>query len=133
MTAFGPSTVHGRADEYTPPAPPPILPPDDNPGLIGGAAHLMPMDIDTSETAASGGDTADSLKQTWRQLISPAIPQDELPSLIEAIFSDRKTINMVGPLQESDAQAFIDAIDGVRHHVLDFRGIGLLTSPTFCC
>jgi len=62
----------------------------------------------------------DSPKQTWQQLIDRTTPQDELPLLIETIFSDRKTIKMVGPLQESDAQAFIDVIDGVRHHVPDF-------------
>jgi len=58
----------------------------------------------------------DSHKQAWQQLINRTIPQDELPSLIEAVFSDRKVINMVDLLQESHAQAFIDVIDGVRHH-----------------
>ena len=63
--------------------------------------------------------TADSHEQPWQLLIDPTIPQDELPSLIEAIFSDRKAADMVDPLQESDAQAIIDVIDEVRHQVPD--------------
>ena len=62
--------------------------------------------------------------RAWQRLISCAVPQDELPSLIELIFSDKKTVNMVDRLQESDAQAFIDVIDGVRHRILCFRGRG---------
>ena len=126
------STVHGQTDEYNPPAPPPVLSPDDNPGPIEGAAHLMLMDIDTVGTTVSGGGAppsdanglpdpptaTDPHKQAWQQLISPTTPQDELPSLIETIFSDRKTMDMANPLRASDAQVFIDVIDGVRHHVL---------------
>ena len=63
-----------------------------------------------------------SYEQAWQQLIRSTIPQDELPSLIKAIFSDSKTTEMVKRLQGSDAQAFIDTIDQVRHHVLRFRG-----------
>ena len=62
----------------------------------------------------------DSHEQAWQRLISRTTPQDELPSLIETIFSSRKTINMVDPLQDSDAQAFIDVIDEVRHHIPGF-------------
>ena len=62
----------------------------------------------------------DSHKQAWRQLISRIIPQDELPPLIETIFSDRKAINMADRLQASDAQALIDVMDRVRHHVSYF-------------
>ena len=62
----------------------------------------------------------ESHKQAWQQLINRTISQDELPSLIETIFSDRKATSMVDPLQESDAQAFIDVIDGVCHHAPDF-------------
>lgn len=58
-----------------------------------------------------------SYKQAWQQLISRTIPQDELPSLIETVFSDRKAIKTVDPLQSSDAQALIDVIDRVCHHV----------------
>ena len=59
----------------------------------------------------------DSHKQAWQKLISRTTPQDELPSLIETIFSDSKAIKTADPLQKTDAQAFIDVVDGVRHHV----------------
>ena len=61
----------------------------------------------------------DSHEQKWQRLISGAAPQDELPSLIETIFSN-KTTNIVDRLQESNAQAFINVIDGVRHQTLYF-------------
>lgn len=61
---------------------------------------------------------AKSREQAWQRLIGSAVPQDELPSLIETIFSDRKAAEMVDRLQGSEAQAFIDVIDGVRHHAL---------------
>ena len=69
----------------------------------------------------------DSHKQALQQLISRTIPQDELPSLIETIFSDKKAIKTADPLQKSDAQAFIDVIDRVRHYVPYFEElVGLL-------
>ena len=70
-----------------------------------------------------------SHEQAWRRLISRAVPHDELPSLIQTIFSDRKTVEMVDYLQGGDTQAFIDVIDEVRHHIFRLRGIGSL--PTF--
>lgn len=54
--------------------------------------------------------------EALQQFISRAVPQDELPSLIRTIFSDEKTTNMADCLRKSDAQAFINAIDGVCHH-----------------
>lgn len=59
----------------------------------------------------------DSHEQAWQRLISGTIPRDELPSLIEGIFSGRKT-DMVDRLGGRDAQAFIDIMDEVRHHSL---------------
>jgi len=76
----------------------------------------------------------DSHKQAWQQLISRTISQDELPSLIQAIFSNRKAINMVDPLRESDAQVLIDVIDRVRHHALisgEFVSSLHVRSPAF--
>ena len=46
--------VHGQSNKYSSPAPP-ILSPDDNLGLLEGAVHLMPMDIDTSGIVMSAG------------------------------------------------------------------------------
>jgi len=56
----------------------------------------------------------DSHEQAWQNLINRTTPQDELPSLIETVFSGRKTTDMVDSLQGRDAQAFIDVIDKVR-------------------
>lgn len=63
-------------------------------------------------------------------MISHAVPQGELPSLIEAIFSDEETINMVECLQGNDAQAFIDVIDEVRYRALSPKnGLIYITQP----
>ena len=70
----------------------------------------------------------DPHERAWQRLINCAVPQDELPSLIELIFSDKKTADMVDHLQGSDVQAFIDVIDEVRHSTLCFRGIDRFTS-----
>ena len=58
-------------------------------------------------------DTPDSGEQTLQRLLSGGIPQAELVSSIEAIFSSRRVIDMVGLLQGNDAQVFIDAVDEV--------------------
>ena len=64
----------------------------------------------------------DSHKQAWQRLISHTIPHDELPSLIEAIFSDREAVKSGECLQENDAQAFINILDEARYHILYLRG-----------
>lgn len=60
----------------------------------------------------------DSYEQAWKRLISRAVPRNELPALIEVIFSGRKTSNIVDRLREGDAQAFVDVVDEVRHHAV---------------
>lgn len=67
----------------------------------------------------SGGRASLLPPRPLQQLISRTVPKDELPSFIEAIFSDEKTTSMVDCLRKSDAQVFIDVIDGVCHHVLN--------------
>ena len=57
--------------------------------------------------------SVDSHEQAWRRLIDHPVPQDELSSLIETIFLDRKTAKAVDRLQGSDVQVFIDVIYGV--------------------
>ena len=59
----------------------------------------------------------DSRDQTLQLLISRAVPQNELASLIETIFSN-KVADVVGRLQGSDAQTFIDVIDEVWRYAL---------------
>ena len=83
----------------------------------GGAPSLHTNDLSDPSIPV------DPHERAWQRLISCAVPQDELPSLIESIFSDKKTADMVDRLQGSDVQAFIDVIDGVRHCNLCFRRI----------
>jgi len=64
----------------------------------------------------------DPQERAWQRLITRAVPHDELPSLIETIFSGRQS-NVVDRLSGSDAQASIDVMDEVRHHVHSFRGM----------
>lgn len=54
-----------------------------------------------------------SSEQALQRLISGDIPQDELISSIVAVFSIKEAIDMVGDLQSSDAQAFIDVVNEV--------------------
>ena len=58
--------------------------------------------------------TVDLHRQALERLIGPAIPQDELPSVIEAAFSGGRTADVVDHLRGDDAQTFVDVIDGVR-------------------
>jgi hypothetical protein len=68
----------------------------------------------------------DSYHQAWQRLISGAVPQDELASLIETILSSEKVTEMVDRLQGSDVQTFIDALAAVRHHALPPPENGLI-------
>jgi len=47
-------------------------------------------------------------------LIGRAFSPDELPSLIEAIFSSKEEHDMIHGLLGADAQTFIDIIDEAR-------------------
>jgi hypothetical protein len=60
----------------------------------------------------------DSYDQAWQRLISGAVPQDELASLIETIFSSEKATDVADSLKGNDVQTFIDVLDGVWHHAL---------------
>ena len=74
-------------------------------------------------------------EQAWQSLINRTAPRDELPSLIETIFSGRKTTDMVDSLQQSDAQTFIDMIDEVHNYALySEEGVDSHQIPpfTFC-
>ena len=60
----------------------------------------------------------DSNKEALQRLVSRDVPQDELPSVIEAVISNAKAADIVKCLQESDAQTFIDVMDEARHHAI---------------
>ena len=57
----------------------------------------------------------DSHDQTLQRLVSRAVSQNELASLVETVFSNKKVTDTVDRLQGSDIQTFIDVIDEVRH------------------
>jgi len=58
----------------------------------------------------------DSQERAWQRLITRAVPRDELPSLIETVLSGRKT-DVADRIRGSNAQAFVDVLDEVRHHI----------------
>ena len=67
---------------------------------------------------------SDSGKQALQHLISRAVPEGELISLIEKIFSSGKVSDIVGCLGGDDAQTFIDSMDEVRPHVSHLPEMG---------
>ena len=47
------------------------------------------------------------------RLVSGAVPQIEIPSVIETIVTNTKAAAIVETLQGNDAQTFIDVVDAV--------------------
>jgi hypothetical protein len=62
--------------------------------------------------------TPDPYDRAWERLISSVVPQNELASLLDTIFSNDKVANTVRSLQGNEVQTFIDVIDTVCHHAL---------------
>ena len=62
--------------------------------------------------------TPHSPDQSWQRLISNTVPQDELASLAEAVFSGENVADLVDSLQREHVQTFIDVIDTVQYHSL---------------
>ena len=56
--------------------------------------------------------------QALQHLINRTVPQSELASLIETIFSNKKVADVVDYFQGADAQTFIDVIDEVWRRTL---------------
>jgi len=82
-----------------------------------GDAPLPPSspDLDSTRHLPDPSTAVDPQERAWQRLITRTVQPGELPSLIETIFSGRKS-NVVGRLRGSDAQAFIDIMDEVRRH-----------------
>ena len=74
-----------------------------------GRAVVTPTDDDLEESAC-------------RRLISRAFSPQELPSLIEGIFTKKDEVKMIGSLDRVAAQSFIDVVHEVRHAALHLRG-----------
>ena len=80
---------------------------------------LPSLDLDPTQYLPDPSIAIDSKEQALRRLITRAVPRDEFPSLIETVFPGKKA-DVVDRLSGSDAQAFIDVMDEVRHHTLYF-------------
>ena len=60
--------------------------------------------------------TLDSWEQALQRLIDGALPRYELATVIDSIYSSQEATDIVGRLQERDAQTFIDVIHEVCDH-----------------
>ena len=69
--------------------------------------------------------------QAWQRLISNAVPQDELASLIETVFSKENAPDLVDSLQREHVQTFVNVIDAVRDHALRSPKDGSTDSTQF--
>ena len=67
----------------------------------------------------------------WKRLISYPLSTHERISLIPSIFSDNKEVEAVEHLSGSDAQAFIDLVDGVSACTLSPEGRLAESHPSF--
>ena len=136
-----------QSDEPSPLAPVRSLFLDRNFGLIEDAVPHVPISSGfISSGPTDGGDirlpllqgdtnrlskpppVLDHDKQALRHLLSSAVSQDELPSVIETIISNAKAANTAGSFRGSDAQTFIDIIDEASYHItpsLRNQSIGL--------
>ncbi|KAF9780778.1 kinase-like domain-containing protein [Thelephora terrestris] len=63
------------------------------------------------ETSSASQTGPPNTEAALRRLVGGAVPQDELPSVIEMVVSNLKAANIVQILQGSDAQTFIDVVD----------------------
>ena len=87
----------------------------DSVGENGIPLPLPPRDADNASEPPL---VLDSDKQAMRRLLSRAVPQDELPSVIETIISKPKSADIAGSLRGGDAQTFIDIIDEASYHTI---------------
>ena len=96
----------------------------------GGTSVLLPLPrLDPEQHPSNPFDPSTPIdyEQAWQRLTCHPVPQDELPSLIKTIFSDKRGADMVTRLSGDDAPAFLDIIDEVRLHSRCFQGVGWLT------
>ena len=83
---------------------------------------------ETSSTSQAVLPYSTDPESALRRLVDDAVPQDELPFLIEMVVSNLKAVNIVRSLQGSDAQTFIDVIDQACDTPSSLKMGSLLTS-----
>ena len=89
-----------------------------NKGSFGDGFPPLPLSPGDTNHPPEPPLVSDPDKQALQRLVSRAVPQDELPSVIGSIFSNMKTTDIVGSLQQSGAQRFIDVIDQACYHAV---------------
>ena len=94
---------------------------------MGKSGSSFPLLLGDTNDPSERSPIPDSDGRALRHLVSCAVPQEELPSVIETVLSNVKAIDVVRRLQGSDAQPFIDMIDEVCHHAILSRRISSLT------
>ena len=78
----------------------------------------LPLPSGDTNNPSEPAPILDSDRQALERLVSHAVPQGELPSVIETIVSSMRAADIVECLRESDAQTFIDVTDEARHQVI---------------
>ena len=97
-----------RTDESSPTAPTPGSFLNGSSGLVRDAASSF---------------ISDPGKRALQRLVSHAVPQGELPTVVETIVSNMKAADIVECVEEGNAQAFIDAMDQACCHPIPSLGI----------
>ena len=77
---------------------------------------LAVSDTDPNPASGSMPTAASSHEQVLRRLTTRLFSHDELPSLLETIFSNRELTHMVHSLQRDDAQIVVDILDKACYH-----------------
>ena len=90
-----------------------------------GAPSSLPHDPARDMHPLSG---TPIIGQTWQRVIGNAVPQDELASLLEAVFLKVDITDLVDHLQGKHVQTLIDVIHAVRHYTLQHPEDGLTDS-----
>lgn len=84
-------------------------------GSLGESGPSLPLPPGDTNHSPKPPLVPDFNKRALRRLISRTVPQHELLSVIETIFSNVKAANTIKYLEESDAQTFIDIVDEACH------------------
>ena len=77
---------------------------------------LAVSDTDPNPASGSMPTAASSNEQVLRRLTTRLFSQNELPSLLETIFSNGELSRMVHSLQRGDVQIVVDILDEACHN-----------------
>ena len=86
--------------------------------LLGQSGRPPPLPSRDTNHPSEPPLISDSDRQALKRLVSRAVTQDELLSVIGTIVSNVKAANLIVELEGGDAQTFADIIDEACHHVI---------------